>query len=333
MPKRTFDEALLKSILERDNATLIGEYIIETTCHTVIDFYCKCGVRHRKKFYSLVNWNGALCVKCSNVVKQDKTVDTNIIRWGVERPSQNKIVHDKMTATNIANTGFANPFQDPGVKEKIRQRLIETIGVDHPSKSETIKERKFITNMNTRGVGNPSQDPEVQNKKEDTCLKTNGVRHPMQSVEVQEKSKETSRKNWGTDYPNQSQEFQIKNQNKAYNRKEFVMPSGEIRKHQGYEHFGLRDLLAQGYTEKQIKSNREDIPRIPYDCKGKMKAYFPDMFLPHENKIIEVKSTRTYDIDLEKKLKYQKKAVEEQGYVFEIWIYDKKGRRVEITNV
>jgi len=39
------------------------------------------------------------------------------------------------------------------------------------------------------------------------------------------------------------------------------MPSGDIRKVQGYEPFAL-DILVKKYKEDDIKTDRKDIPRI-----------------------------------------------------------------------
>jgi hypothetical protein len=55
---------------------------------------------------------------------------------------------------------------------------------------------------------------------------------------------------------------------------------------------------------------------------NKEKYYFPDIYIPHINKIIEVKSTWTYKCDTDV-IKLKKNATELLGY--EIWIYNCKG--------
>jgi Uma2 family endonuclease len=52
--------------------------------------------------------------------------------------------------------------------------------------------------------------------------------------------------------------------------------------------------------------------------------------LPHENKLIEVKSTWTYKTDWDKKLKYQQQSCKDQGYAYEIWIYNQKGLKINV---
>ena len=104
------------------------------------------------------------------------------------------------------------------------------------------------------------------------------------------------------------------------------MPIGNVRNIQGYEHYALRDLL-KIYKEDEIITLRKDIPRIPYIFNSKNKYYFPDIYIPHENKIIEVKSTWTYKRDLDiNKLKSE--ATINSGYNYETWIYDDKGNKI-----
>ncbi len=105
------------------------------------------------------------------------------------------------------------------------------------------------------------------------------------------------------------------------------MPSGEIRKVQGYEPFALDVLLKQGYTEDQIKTERKDVGRIEYEVDGKKKYYFPDISIPHEKKIIEVKSTWTYKCKTDN-IQAKAEATRKQGYAYELWIFDAKGNRV-----
>jgi hypothetical protein len=55
------------------------------------------------------------------------------------------------------------------------------------------------------------------------------------------------------------------------------------------------------------------------------------MFIPSENKIIEVKSTWTYSKDVDKN-RAKWTATREKGYVCEIWIFNSKGERIPEDN-
>lgn len=107
------------------------------------------------------------------------------------------------------------------------------------------------------------------------------------------------------------------------------MPSGEIRKVQGYEPFAL-DKLIKTNSETDILTNRKDVPRISYTIGDKIHYYFPDIYIPSENRIIEVKSTWTYKCK-EDNIQEKKKATEKAGYNYEIWVYDGKGNKIEIA--
>lgn len=99
------------------------------------------------------------------------------------------------------------------------------------------------------------------------------------------------------------------------------MPSGKIINIQGYENFAIDELL-NTYTEDEIITQRKDIPEVWYFNPNDQKQhrYYPDIWIPKDNLIIEIKSTWTmkkyYDIN---KLKEQ--ATIELGYNFKYLIY------------
>jgi hypothetical protein len=126
----------------------------------------------------------------------------------------------------------------------------------------------------------------------------------------------------------QNIDFMDRYQKNLKKHKKYIFPSGNIRHVQGYEHFALNDLLKL-YNEDEIKTNRKDIPRIKYINNNKEKYYFPDIYLPLINKIIEIKSTWTYKCDIEI-IKLKKIATELLEYDYEIWIYDNKGNKIKV---
>lgn len=107
------------------------------------------------------------------------------------------------------------------------------------------------------------------------------------------------------------------------------MPSGEIRKIQGYENFALDKLLNDNICENDIITGSKNVPKIWYiDPKDKKRRHFVDIFIPSLNKCIEVKSTWTYKkhIDI---VFLKQHAAKELGYLYEIWVYDNKGNKVD----
>lgn len=60
----------------------------------------------------------------------------------------------------------------------------------------------------------------------------------------------------------------------------------------------------------------------------KSKYYFPDIYIPHTNTILEIKSDYTYKKDKEK-LDCVKENIIKNGYAYEIWIYSRKGECIQ----
>ena len=233
---------------------------------------------------------------------KERQKDIVMKKYGVENTFQSEVIKEKIKKTNMIKYGVEHPLQNEHLQNKFKQTMIERFGVEVPYFSESIKK-----------------------KGRETCLKKYGVEYSLQNKDVQQKSKKTCLKKYGVENPQQNIEVLVKQQQNAKKYKQYTMPSGEVRNIQGYEHFAIKDLLTQ-YTEDEIKTNRIDIPRIEYYANDKKRYYFPDIFIPKENKIIEVKSDWTY----RSKINYtHEKAVatKSEGYNYEIWVYTYKGEK------
>ena len=138
---------------------------------------------------------------------------------------------------------------------------------------------------------------------------------------------------YGVRHNMQVREFLEKAMRSAFRYKTYTFPSGNEILIQGYENFCLDDLLKNGLKEEEISTQFvgdtkvRNIPTISYDFEGTSRKYFPDFLIPHLNLIIEVKSERTLNLHLDKN--YAKRlACLEQGYKFEFWVYNEKGKRI-----
>ena len=101
----------------------------------------------------------------------------------------------------------------------------------------------------------------------------------------------------------------------------YKLPSDEIIRVQGYEPLAI-DILLKKYNENDIITPKKDMPIIMYKKKTKHR-YFPDIYIPKENLIIEVKSDYTYNKDLIKNI-LKALATRKLGYNFETWIFNHK---------
>jgi hypothetical protein len=162
-----------------------------------------------------------------------------------------------------------------------------------------------------------------------TCLMRYGETHPLKSMIIKNKINCTIFKKYGVFHNAQSAEIRHKQEIAGYKFKQYKMPSGNIRKLQGYEPFAIDELI-KIYNEDQIKTGSLNVPRIKYSINDKEHYYFPDIYIAHDNKLIEVKSTWTYNKYLEINKAKANEALA-QGYNFEIWIYDAKKNKTILT--
>ena len=146
----------------------------------------------------------------------------------------------------------------------------------------------------------------IMEKRRKTCLEKYGVKHPTQNKEIMEKCSKN-----------------------AYKLKEYILPSGNIIKNQGYENYALDELLQDGILEEHIINGCKNVPEIWYEDENGIKhRHYVDIFIPTQNRCIEIKSTWT----AEKKKKcifLKQQAGKSLGYNYEIWVYNKKGEKVE----
>jgi hypothetical protein len=263
-----------------------------------------------------------------NLTIKDKIYNTMLERYGVKNALKNNDLKSKAEETCMQNHGVKNPFESDKIKEKIKETNNERYGADYGVESDTVKDKIKETNLKRYGFTCSLLNEGVINKIKATNLERYDAEHPFQNITIQDKFKQTNLERYEVEYPAQNQEVMDRTQKNAKKYKEYMMPSGEVRKVQGYEPFAIKKLL-KVCAEDQIKTDRKDVPRVQYEINGKKKYYFPDIFIPHENKIIEVKSEWTLKWKPEQ-IQLKRKACEEQGFGYEIWCFDRKGNMVEL---
>ena len=170
-------------------------------------------------------------------------------------------------------------------------------GVDNQFKSEQIKDKIKKSYLKKYGVEYPGQVKEIKDKIILSNIRTRGVRNPSQCPKVQNKIMKS-----------------------GLTKKEYIFPSGKRVLIQGYENLAL-DYLLTIYEETDIiVGDATLIPVIKYlDDQGNNRVYFPDIYIPKEKFLMEVKSTYTYEKDKIKNT-LKKEACEKLGYKFEFYI-------------
>jgi len=312
---------------------------------SLVNFICCCGNTYIKKFRTMFE-NGGFCESCTNINKIIKSKQTNLKRRNVQHPIQNLVIKEKIKQTNLRKYGVEYPMQNRDIQEKTKQTNLEKYGVEYLSQNLKIKEKikqvnliktgfenqfqsdiikKIIkqTNLEIYGVENPSQSEEIKEKKRITTSTNYGVNYPGQSVKIKEKIKRTNLERYGVEYPLQNSEIFEKQLKNSFKLKDFTFPNGIVINVQGYEPIVLKTLIEQGYKQTDLITSRKEVPEIWYNELNKIHRYYCDIYIKSENRIIEVKSTWTYNKDLHiNNLKADTCKV--KGYCFEFWIFDNK---------
>jgi hypothetical protein len=233
--------------------------------------------------------------------------------------SQASKFKEKLAKTNSERYGHANNMWGTGVRERTKDKWVEKFGVDNPLKAESVKEKIKKTNQQRWGVNWPGESEEFRKKMIETCIQRYGEDDKF----LYSKAKATSRQRYGVDYP--MQDPSIFSKTLKYKRKTGILPSGKEFTFQGYEDVAINLLLNEGYTEDEIIiSAPSSIPVVEYwnPIKGRLCHYFPDIWIPSENLLIEVKSTYTMKKQLDENLAKQR-ATKALGFDHQIWVCSK----------
>lgn len=266
--------------------------------------------------------------QCEEV--RDKTRATNLEKYGFEYGLQNEEVKEKRRLSNLEKYGFGHNLQREEIKEKVRATNLEKYGVEYGSQCKEVKDKCKKTNLERYGADYGFQNENVKEKIRATNLEKYGVEHNLQREEIRDQIKATNLEKYGVEHSIQNPEIMEKQIKNSYYLKEYKLPSGGIIKIQGYEHYALDELFHQEkIDENDIITGCKNVPTIWYtDVNEKRRRHFVDIFIPLQNKCIEVKSTWTFTTQKET-IFLKQRAAKELGYLYEIWVFDGKGNKVE----
>jgi hypothetical protein len=322
-PRLTIDD--VRSYIESIGCKLVStEY---KTNKTPIEYICSCGNPEVQTNVLQSLKRGIRCPKC----RIDRLKETNKERYGYEfvsqRPEKKEsaikgmlkhIAEKKHTLEELQEyykkegcellaTEYLNCMAK--MKFKCHCGRIGENAFNHFSRGqrcnakECMYKRREETNYVTYGDTSFTRTDAYKEAKKETCLAKYNVEHPMQNAEVFER-----------------QEM------KSMCFKDYTLPSGKTVKIQGYENYGL-DYLLKSYTEEQIAIGRKNQPEIWWnDAKGKKHRYYCDFYIPHEDMVIEVKSTWTYEKGKEcEKLARQREATLADGHAYMMLVFTERG--------
>ena len=257
-------------------------------------------------------------VKCAanNPIRKDKIKQTELNRYGghhTQNEEFKKMIKEKYPVIpgsfgSNANKksikqkyGVDNVFQSTVIKNKIKQTNQTKYGVDNPLQNLIIREKANQTKIERYGQSgwNP-----IQTKL--TNLERFGVDNPLKSKEIRDKIKKTNMERYGVEYAMQNptifDKCMMNQLCGRYKYKEMTMPSGKIIKYQGYENHVIKHLLNNEISEDDLCLERANIPVISYEFEGRLRRYYPDIFIKSKKMLIEVKSTYTFNREVEKNI-------------------------------
>ena len=276
---------------------------------------CVCG--RPKTFYQS---NETYANSCGDYICIGKLISETKQNWTDEER-----ISDSLNKKKWAE---ARTIEDKEKSREIRKRTNrEKYGVDYTTQSARMMGKSKLTKKERYGYeyySNPKQTSDtwqtktsselnvIADKKRKTCIEKYGVESPFFLPDVRKKSATAN----------------------SIGR-EFTMPSGRIIRVRGHEDIAISQLL-KVFTEEDLIVDdmlyAYAIPIFQYvNVNQHSMKYYPDIYIPKENKIIEVKGMwwwngngiAKYESRLKNNLK-KRDAVLEAGYQYEVWLFEDK---------
>lgn len=285
-----------------------------------------------RKLYKIIDFSGEFLTININDLKKGShiNIDVRCDNCGIEKclsyktylkqfKKHNIYVCGSCKSVNIKKSfldkyGVENVFQNENIKEKSKNTIKEKYGVDYITQSVEIKNKIINNNLKKYGVEYYNNN----DKTKITNLKKYGNVCSLHDKEIEAKVKELWIKKYGTNYPMQN--ILVFNKMVKNSRKIYFYKNTNITYQSSYE----KDFLDNYFEKIEIKNGLI----IKYKINDKEKVYFSDFYLPKYNLIIEIKSSRTFEMETLINLTKQEKCIKD-GYNF-LFIIDKNYKNFEI---
>lgn len=326
-----------------------------------LSFRCVCGTTSQIVYHDLMR--GRFCGSC----KWDRVKEALQERYGVDNAFQSQEIKEKIKKNYQEKLGVDYPQQHPEIRKKTETTCLEKYGRKWAFTAPDVYDKIKKIMVLKYGVEYPFQNSTILNKVRMTCqeryesnfyINSKACREKMKllhGVDYYGMSKEFRSKmleKYGAEYFVQSEEFKRQMLEKygaehamhcpilfrkacasSYVRKPYIW-NNQIFMVLGYEDKALDDLLKKENITIVYAGESEEIPLFEYIyIDDKKHLYYPDIYCPEENRIIEVKSIWTYNKEPLKTM-YKGFCVSEQNYIFELRIYNSRNimYAIEIIN-
>ena len=342
------DENKIKLAEDYKNLILNKENIIIGYC-----IYENCCNLFQKKFCELIKTNG-FCFKCKKIVSNQKRNNTCLEKYGVNNITKTEEYKNKNSTKKYNFELLEKHCTENNIillKNYKNEKLNASYLIEGKCSMNNCLNnfyKKFYKFYNTNSFCNSCILIKSKETRKNTNLKKFGVEYPTQSKEIKNKIKNTNLKNWSETHHSKNKIIQNKITNtniqkygyshlmhnpeylalitnKSFKYKNYIFPSGNIIKIQGYENYALDELIiTEKINETDIITGVNNVPEIWYNSlDNKKHRHYVDIFIPSQNRCIEVKSVWTSKKD---NVFLKQTAAKELGYHYELWIYEKMGK-------
>lgn len=250
---------------------------------------------------------------------RDKIYDTCISRYGEKTPIQNKEIRKKYEETMIRKYGVSCNLILNEVQEKINTSNIKKYGGKRPIQNQDIREKIKKTNLEKYGsewVINSDHYLTLINEKFSTEDKK--INNIFQSEIIKDSIKKSMIQKYGVENIIQNEKYFYQINFKSYSIKKYK--DTDLYYQSTYELYFLENMERRGLLNL-IKNGL----RFKYLLENNNHYYFSDFYIEKLNKIVEIKSTWTYDKngkdqELKSLNEIKKKTVIDSGLDFELLI-------------
>lgn len=317
----TSEHSCKKCTIEKREATMLKRYGTKSAL--------QCPDIKQKRENTCLNKYGNIVPTKVQQVK-DKMVETTRKKYGVDYTLQLDAIREKGKKTMMEKYNVEHALQNKDLLQKRNETNLELFGVENPLQNHEIIQKRKQTNLLIYGKEEVLQVPQIQEQIRNTMTNLYGASNPLQCISIKKKKDDTCEERYGDkDIMHNSKIFEkvIKN---SFKRKDYILPSGKIISYQGYENIAFDELL-KTINENDFTNDVKLMPIIIYEYNGKKKRYYPDIYLPSQNRFIEVKSDYTFKRYLAQNAAKQSQMFKD-GYLFEIWICTTKNITEKITS-
>ena len=238
---------------------------------------------------------------CSNVnVDQVRKMKST---WNNKSENEINKIQSKRKSTNINKYGVDIASKLPEVIEKNKQSHINNWGDYAMRTNEIVTKRNETCIERYGGVGMGSD--ELFSKMKNTNIEKYGAEYYSTTNDWYDKCVNSALKKYGKEWVSKVDSINVKQQSGGYSYHYFEFPSGKVVRVQGYEPKVLTKLVID-YEESDIivgvQNIIDEIGFFHYEYEGETHRYYPDIYIKSENRVIEVKSTYTFNKEKEKNL-------------------------------